>query len=165
MSPSPDQPGTGIAGVDFDPFTGQQNVDDFYPNPLLSLLALIQWIAGLCGWKISITGYAPFHNYYQWHVFEEAVTAGWSATAVGGLGAIWFPAIPSCPILWQSVSHYWAFGGAIGILLYDLMAFIRLHLAASLLVAALTILVSLGQLTWAQMFQIILQHVFSITTL
>ena len=144
--------GSGIAGTDFDPYAGQQNTDDFYPNPLLSLLALIQWIASLCGWKISITSYAPFHNYYQWHIFQNALKAGWNEGFVTK-GIV--PAIPDCPILWQDVLHYWNFGGFTGTVAYEVAANIRFILALVLmLIAQQTTHMSTGQIAVVLLQQI-----------
>ena len=64
----------------------------------------------------------PPHNYRQWHIIEQALTAGWNNGSIKR-GVV--PAIPACPILWQDVSHYWNFGGILGIIAYELVAYIR----------------------------------------
>jgi hypothetical protein len=118
MPLSPDKIGNGIAGTDFDPYAGQEN-DPFLPNPLVLICFLIgQIYPPALNWM----GYFPPHNYRQWHIIEQALTAGWNNGSIKK-GVV--PAIPACPILWQDVSHYWNFGGILGIIAYELVAYIR----------------------------------------
>ena len=127
---TPDQSGAGIAGKDFDPYAGQET-DDFLLNPFV----LICHILAALGFKTALNycGYFPFHTYYQVHVFQNALAEGWNNGAIKS-GVI--PTIPACPILWQIVIHYWKFGGFLGIIAYELVAYIRVVIVISGIILA-----------------------------
>ena len=144
---TPDQQGEGIAGVNFDPYAGQEN-DDFLPNPLVLLCHIIALVYPTA---LTWVGYFPPHNYRQWHIIEQSLTAGWNNGSIKR-GVV--PAIPSCPILWQDVSHYWDFGGILGIIAYELVAYIRIVL----IISCLILLAHAGSLTPSQAITIILQQ-------
>lgn len=118
--PAPDAQGTGINGINFDAYKDQTT------DTLVLLFAFWPWFARLIS---QYTGFIPFHNYRQWHVFQNAVVAGWNNGAIKK-GVI--PAIPDCPILWQDVKHYWSFGGFLGIIAYEFVAYIRVVLILTL---------------------------------
>jgi hypothetical protein len=141
-APAPDIIGTGIAGTDFDPYK-DQDTD--------TLVLLFAWWPALARFLSQYTGFTPFHNYRQWHVFEQSLTAGWNNGAIK-LGFV--PAIPACPILWQDVSHYWNFGGVIGIIIYELVAYIRIVIIFAMLI----IMTQWGHMTPADAAKIVLQQ-------
>ncbi len=147
MPLSPDKIGNGVAGIDFDPYAGQED-SPFLPNPLVLLCFLIgQVYPPAMDWM----GYFPPHNYRQWHIVEQALAAGWNNGAIKR-GVV--PAIPTCPILWQDVSHYWNFGGIVGILAYELVAYIRVVMV----IVGLLLLVHWNTLTPQKALTIILQQ-------
>lgn len=147
MPLSPDKIGNGIAGIDFDPYAGQEN-SPFLPNPLVLLCFLIgQVYPPAMEWM----GYFPPHNYRQWHIVEQSLATGWNNGAIKN-GVV--PAIPACPILWQDVSHYWNFGGIVGILAYELVAYIRVVMV----IVGLLLLVHWNTLTPQKALMIILQQ-------
>ena len=156
-APATDAQGEGIAGVDFNPFEGQEN-SDFLWNPLVLLCHIIALLyKPALGW----VGYFPPHNYLQWHVLEAAITDGFNAPPrddQGVLAKLKFPKIPDCPKLWQPVFHYWNFGGFMGILVYETLAFIRIEFLRIVIVVALLIAIRLGQMTPQQAMAVILQQ-------
>ena len=141
-APALDTPGTGIAGTDFDPYK-DQDTD--------TLVLLFAWWPTLARFLSQYTGFIPFHNYRQWHVFQNACVAGWNNGAIKQ-GVV--PAIPDCPILWQNVKHYWSFGGFVGIVVYELVAYIRVVIIISMLI----ILTHFGNMTPSDAAKIVLQQ-------
>lgn len=131
--PAPDLPATGINGKDSDSYKDQLE-DNFYYNPFVLLLTLIGLIFPQV---LPYRAFFPFHNYRQVHVFQNALVEGWNNGAIKkGI----LPAIPDCPILWQDVSHYWKFGAFLGIIAYELAAYLRV-----VVFLALTTVVMHGQ--------------------
>jgi hypothetical protein len=155
-APAQDAQGTGVNGKDFDSYKNQLE-DNFYYNPFVLLLTLIGIIFPAV---LPYRACFPFHNYRQVHVFQNAITAGWNAPPRDSLaGKLIFPQIPDCPILWQDVSHYWIFGAAIGILMYEFLAHIRIVI----LIFALFQLVSLGKVSIEDAYKIALQQMTGVS--
>lgn len=149
---TPDSLGTGIAGEDFDPYAGQET-DDFLPNPLVLLCHIIGLIYKPA---IAWSSYFPPHNYRQWHIIEQSLTVGFNAPSRDStVGKLLFPKIPVCPKLWQDVSHYWNFGAAIGILVYEFLAHIRIVIV----IFALWNLAKLGTISVSDAYTILLQQI------
>jgi hypothetical protein len=142
-APAPDQPGTGIAGTDTDPYK-DQTIDTW--------VLLFAWWPAFALFISQFTGFIPFHNYRQWHIFQNALKAGWNEGVIKK-GIV--PAIPDCPILWQDVIHYWNFGGFTGTVAYEMAANIRFILALVLmLLAQQTTHMSTGQIAVVLLQQI-----------
>ena len=128
---SQNEQGKGVNGTDYDSYKDQTT------DTLVLLFAWWPWFARLIS---QYTGFIPFHNYRQWHIFQNALVFGWNDGAIKkGI----LPAIPECPILWQDIKHYWSFGGFLGIITYEIVAYIRVVI----ILVLLTLLAHWGNIT------------------
>jgi hypothetical protein len=124
-----------------DPYAGQED-SPFYYNPFVFICGIIALFKpDLGNW---LMGYFPPHNYRQWHVMEIAFWAGFDAPSRdSALGKLIFPAIPKCPDMWLDVQHYWMWIAAAGILVYEILANIRILVVVFVLFR----LVTAGEIT------------------
>jgi hypothetical protein len=150
-APAAGEQGVGVNGTDFDSYKNQLE-DNFYLNPFVLLLTLIGIVFPAV---LPYRAFFPFHNYRQVHVAQNALPAGWNFSALK-YGVV--PGIPPCPILWQDVSHYWNFAGAIGVFAYLVFAFIWVHIIFVAISIMLSILVGTGVMTPEHAIRILLQQ-------